>query len=358
MTMITDIVSDELAAAIEAEQADELTAEIAHSINSWLWFSAVAYLPGFVGISVLDPYKHNDPISMWADGGDETRLASISLRAASFNLAGWGVHLNMAARSEHPGPRRRGSRSACRAVCSLWTDIDNADQAVFDRLMSFSPVPSAIANTGGGWHAYWTLLPFVESTDDLNRWKRIQPRLTDLLGGDSHKDGGALDISASMRMPGTVNTKPSRGNIVDLVYAAPVSVVYTIDDFAQYDPGEPVRRVAAPRVATVGDETPLTPEEIAHFFGGGKEHLHNNEWFTCCPLPSHGKGKGDNSPSLTISKGITGATIFKCFAGCDTNEIVNTIATRMRATPAQVYGTKTRPMTMAEMRLATKRKGR
>lgn len=355
MSLITDIVSDELDQLLQETQPTQDIATVAHSINSWMWYIPVAYLPGFVGISLLDPYKHNKPITMWADGGDEARIAAMALRAAEFNAVGWGVHLNMASRSVHPGTGR-GLRNTCNALCAYWTDIDDPSADVFSRLMSFNPLPSAIVSTGGGYHAYWALVPFVEGEESLARWRRTQPRLTDILGGDSHKDGGALDISASMRVPGTINTKPTRMNVVELVYAAPVSVVYTLDDFAEYDPGERIPRPAHPRVETPGDETPLTPEEIAHFLGHGREYVHGEEWFTCCPLPSHGKGKGDYSPSLTVSRGYTGANVFKCFGHCDTNEIVNSIAVSMKVTPAQVYGSKTRPMTMAEMRLAAKKK--
>jgi putative DNA primase/helicase len=44
--------------------------------------------------------------------------------------------------------------------------------------------------------------------------------------------------------------------------------------------------------------------------------------FLCrCPVPSHGKGRGDRTPSLLISNGDT-AVLFKCFAGCDPQDIL------------------------------------
>jgi len=47
----------------------------------------------------------------------------------------------------------------------------------------------------------------------------------------------------------------------------------------------------------------------------------NGNGFLCrCPVPGHGKGRGDRSPSLSISDGKSGLLVH-CFAGCDAREV-------------------------------------
>jgi putative DNA primase/helicase len=45
-----------------------------------------------------------------------------------------------------------------------------------------------------------------------------------------------------------------------------------------------------------------------------------------CPVPSHGKGHGDKRPSCSIRDGeIPGRVIVKCFAGCDSRDILGAL---------------------------------
>jgi len=46
-----------------------------------------------------------------------------------------------------------------------------------------------------------------------------------------------------------------------------------------------------------------------------------------CPLPSHGQGRGDRSPSLLVKDGEH-AVLLKCFAGCDPKEILDELRIR------------------------------
>lgn len=48
-----------------------------------------------------------------------------------------------------------------------------------------------------------------------------------------------------------------------------------------------------------------------------------------CPVPGHGKGKGDRNPSLTIRDGdVPGRLLFTCHAGCDRRDIVAVLRAR------------------------------
>jgi hypothetical protein len=52
-----------------------------------------------------------------------------------------------------------------------------------------------------------------------------------------------------------------------------------------------------------------------------------------CPVPSHGKGRGDRNPSLLVSDGDK-AVLIKCFAGCDIRDILAQLRTSGLAKPA------------------------
>ena len=49
-------------------------------------------------------------------------------------------------------------------------------------------------------------------------------------------------------------------------------------------------------------------------------------WLIPCPLPSHGRGKGDRNPSLSIADGRDGRLLVTCYAGCDRAEILRALA--------------------------------
>ncbi|MDM7461460.1 MAG: hypothetical protein P3X24_007425, partial [bacterium] len=73
---------------------------------------------------------------------------------------------------------------------------------------------------------------------------------------------------------------------------------------------------------------PQTREARALTLAGIIPYLHNarrlrdGEWIASCPLPSHGRGRGDLNPSLSISESPDGELLVHCHAGCDSREIL------------------------------------
>jgi putative DNA primase/helicase len=63
---------------------------------------------------------------------------------------------------------------------------------------------------------------------------------------------------------------------------------------------------------------------IARSLGGRKRA---DGYLCCCPVTSHGKGKGDRNPSLLIKDGDW-AVLLKCFAGCDRLDILDELRRR------------------------------
>lgn len=47
-----------------------------------------------------------------------------------------------------------------------------------------------------------------------------------------------------------------------------------------------------------------------------------------CPLPTHGKGRGDLHPSLSVKDGDS-APLLYCFAGCDARDIFDELRRRV-----------------------------
>jgi hypothetical protein len=45
-------------------------------------------------------------------------------------------------------------------------------------------------------------------------------------------------------------------------------------------------------------------------------------WLVSCPLPGHGKGRGDRDPSVSVTEGDDGRALVNCLAGCETKRIV------------------------------------
>jgi putative DNA primase/helicase len=50
---------------------------------------------------------------------------------------------------------------------------------------------------------------------------------------------------------------------------------------------------------------------------GLKGRRNGNGWLVRCPVPSHGRGRGDHSPSLSVADGDDGRLLLLCFAGCE-----------------------------------------
>jgi putative DNA primase/helicase len=65
-------------------------------------------------------------------------------------------------------------------------------------------------------------------------------------------------------------------------------------------------------------------------------------WLVSCPCPNHGKGRGDRSPSLSVSDGDDGRLLLRCFAGCEFVEILDELKQRGLIDDAKAVGAKSR----------------
>lgn len=88
---------------------------------------------------------------------------------------------------------------------SLWSDVISA----------LNPPPSAVIDSGGGYHCYWFLRePFCLRTDaDRKRAQQAQEAWVMHTGGDE----GAKDLARVLRLPGTMNRKYSPARRVSIL---------------------------------------------------------------------------------------------------------------------------------------------
>ena len=50
-----------------------------------------------------------------------------------------------------------------------------------------------------------------------------------------------------------------------------------------------------------------------------------NGYMACCPVPTHGKGRGDRNPSLSIGMSGEGQVLLRCHGGCSLDAILAAI---------------------------------
>ena len=67
----------------------------------------------------------------------------------------------------------------------------------------------------------------------------------------------------------------------------------------------------------------MQAEQIAKQLGNAKRA--NGQWVASCPVPSHGKGKGDKNPSLSVHIDDSGKPLFHCHSGCSQESVFQTI---------------------------------
>ena len=83
------------------------------------------------------------------------------------------------------------------AVRALHVDVDIYDEATLAALRAFSPKPTVIVFSGGGYQALWRL---SEPSTDFERVEQTNIWLAEKLGGDN-----CHNIDRLLRLPGTIN---------------------------------------------------------------------------------------------------------------------------------------------------------
>lgn len=142
---------------------------------------------------------------------DRAALLNALRRLSDTNAMGWGAYVAVGLRKPGLSRWKRGGLTEVVALPAFYTDIDGMADSTFTRLHKARLPPSVIVNSGSGIHAYWLL---EEPTTDLDTARRVLQGLAQAFGGDH------MSAAQSLRLPGTVNTKPERGgarcHLIDL----------------------------------------------------------------------------------------------------------------------------------------------
>lgn len=109
-----------------------------------------------------------------------------------------------------PRKERKGTKEAVRIVPCLWVDIDGKDfeggkEEAFRKLREFPFKPTAVVDSGNGFHAYWRFKEsfIVENTSDVAKIESYLKAVANALKGDM----AAAEIARILRLPGSFNYK-------------------------------------------------------------------------------------------------------------------------------------------------------
>jgi hypothetical protein len=204
------------------------------------------------------------------------------------NALGWGAYFAVGLRRYGLTRWKRGGAADVVALPALFVDIDDPSAETLARLRGFNPSPSCIVASGGGYHAYWWL---TEPTSDLNTARLL------LRGLAAALDGDRLSVAQSLRVVGSVNNKPSRGNALCHLIELHDQRCY-INDFNAYLP-RPAPRPAHHHRQSATSYVPSADliARVTHALMQRGGRLRGGWVNGACPFPEHHK-HGDRQPSF------------------------------------------------------------
>jgi hypothetical protein len=181
---------------------------------------------GFLTFTAIHPDKQHAAPSRHVPINDEARLADTLARLCTANAQGWGAYFSVATRKANLGRWRRGGKCDLGALPALFVDIDGDPDAARRQLDAYGFPPSCIVSSGGGIHAYW----FIQATPDWRQVDLVLAGLANALNGDK------TNAAQALRLPGTLNTKPTRNGASCRIIALDPERRYTLSDFPTLKP--------------------------------------------------------------------------------------------------------------------------
>lgn len=152
-------------------------------------------------LSIIHPHRRRSVKSVHIPLANQPAIHKVIRDIHDKNRAGYGAFIAMAYRPPNLSKFQRGSNTDLLALPALYVDIDQPLEIARQQLKEV-PEPNIIISTGGGAHAYWLL---DKPLTDLKLATRLIDGLTNWTNGDP-----AITINQSMRLPGSINTKPER----------------------------------------------------------------------------------------------------------------------------------------------------
>lgn len=177
----------------------------------------------YITLTAIHPDGQHPHPSRHIRIGDANALRDALRDLDEANRQGWGAFAAIGLRRPGLSRWQRGRAEDVIALPAIFVDIDDPSADTLTSLHQFNPLPSCIVHSGGGFHAYWWL---YQPTRELDKARRILHALAGSLDGDH------MSIAQSLRLPGTINTKPTRnGAICRIVELREQS--YTLEHFAR-----------------------------------------------------------------------------------------------------------------------------
>jgi len=136
---------------------------------------------------------------------------------------GWGAYYGLATRRSGLTRWQRGGKRELIELPVLFVDIDQPEYGQ-ERIEHFTLLPSCVVSSGRGLHLYWHL---TEPTRAWDTAGRILHGLAAQFNGDP-----AMSVAQSMRLPGTMNTKPGRESALCQILEHHPERRYSLAEFA------------------------------------------------------------------------------------------------------------------------------
>lgn len=185
---------------------------------------------------------------------DEALGDSVLSELRALNEQGWNIFFGAS-----PRMRKSGEKADIAHVATFWADLDGKDYPggkaeALEKLLNFEITPTAIVDSGHGYHGYWVLSEVVVVSDP-KQLEGCMLGIERVLGSDS-----VHNLDRVMRLPGFVNMKYLNEPLPCVLleeYFHP-ELYYELDDFKRYwvDPGSQTRAI------TLGD----IPNEVPSRF--------------------------------------------------------------------------------------------
>ena len=210
-------------------------------------------------LTAIHPDKRQPTPSRHIPIRDESQLMESLHCLHQTNELGWGAYFGVATREAGLSRWQRGGASQIVALPALFVDVDQRDPQAFVALKRFTPSPSWIVHSGGGFHAYWLL---DRPTSDFKTAQHLLDQLATALNGDR------LSVAQSMRLVRTRNVKAGRHDALCQVVHE-TDAVYSLDEWQRRFPIKPsyIRKehAAQSRIASsLRELNPMLIDAITH----------------------------------------------------------------------------------------------
>lgn len=247
------------------------------------WFARIT--SGFIEMTYIHPetgeIKSNFiPVSALPSVPDEPR------QALEWNKRGFSIYFGTTPSDVRPAYGYRRREYQVSQLPGLWLDMDTDKLKIslvvaMGRLLQSRILPSVVIATGGGLHVYWRFAqPYTVTPENRDAIKTtLEAMATCYAGGDKV----CRDMARVLRLPGTVNTKPSRnGAVCQILRCEPqydTSLEAMQHEYAAFEPQKALRTTRAIPVVERASEF---PEWVNTYIqtGGAKDNSRNRRLYT------------------------------------------------------------------------------